>query len=95
MMGRIRPKEECVGCGYCCIQKPCSFCKIMYPEDVAGGTICPLLEWNGEKYTCRLVMMPGYDGNFYRYALGVGRGCRNYLNPWRKDVRPRQGIDDG
>jgi hypothetical protein len=21
--------------------------------------------------------------------LWVGKGCRNYLNPWRSDVRPR------
>lgn len=67
----------------------------MYPEDVANGSICPLLEWNGERYVCQLVTKPGKDGNFYRYMLWVGKGCRNYLNPWRKDVRPRLGINDG
>lgn len=89
MMGAPRPHESCVGCGYCCIQKPCSFCAIKFPHDVAAGKVCPLLEWNGERYVCRLVMMEDRDGQFYRSMLWVGKGCRNYLNPWRSDVRPR------
>lgn len=67
---------------------------MMYPEEVASGAICPLLEWNDERYICRLVTMSGKDGDFYRYMLWVGKGCRNYLNPWRKNVRLRLGISD-
>ena len=94
MMGRTRPREECVGCGYCCIQKPCSFCCSMYPEIVAAGDMCPLLVWNGKRYECTLVTMPGKEGRYYRDMLWVGKGCRQYLNPWRQDVRKRHGKDD-
>lgn len=66
----------------------------MYPSAVVHGDVCPLLKWNGGRYTCRLVTMPGKQGDYYRDMLWVGKGCRNYLNPWRSDVRPRQGKDD-
>lgn len=89
MIGKTRPREKCVGCGYCCIQNPCSFCKSMYPDTVARGEICPLLEWNGERYMCKLITTPGKQGDYYRMMLLVGKGCRAYLNPWRKDVRKR------
>jgi hypothetical protein len=93
MMGKTRPREECIGCGYCCIQNPCSFCKSMYPHIVAEGEVCPLLEWNGERYICNLVTMPGKEGNYYRMMLWVGKGCRAYLNSWRRDVRRRNKND--
>jgi len=61
----------------------------MYPEVVARGETCPLLEWNGKRYICKLVMTAGKQGDYYRSMLLVGTGCRQYLNPWRQDVRQR------
>jgi hypothetical protein len=66
----------------------------MYPETVAAADICPLLEWNGERYECNLVTIQGKEGRYYRDMLWVGKGCRQYLNPWRHNVRERNGKTD-
>jgi hypothetical protein len=65
----------------------------MYPQTIAAGDFCPLLEWNGERYICNLVTMPGKEGNYYKTMLWVGKGCRTYLNPWRRNVRKRNKND--
>jgi len=87
------PPEECVGCGYCCIQRPCACGKSAHPEAIARGEICPSLHWNGERYMCKLMMLQGDGGEFYKWQLHAGQGCLNFLNPWRKDVRERKGKE--
>jgi hypothetical protein len=85
--------HECIGCGYCCIQHPCACGTAAYPEEIARGDMCPSLRWNGERYICELMKRPGSEGDFYKWQLHAGLGCRNFLNPWRKDVRERAGKE--
>ncbi|HRT26827.1 MAG TPA: hypothetical protein P5308_07420 [Syntrophales bacterium] len=90
----VRTGEEvhpCVGCGFCCIRQTCTFGCQRHPESL--GKVCPELEWNGNRYVCRLLKTPGPMVFFYKEELQVGGGCRSYLNPWRKDIRPRTKED--
>ncbi len=88
------PHKECVGCGYCCIQHPCACGRAAHPDEIERGQICPSLHWNGGRYVCSLMMRPGGEGQFYQWQMNAGLGCRNFLNPWRNDVRERNGKDD-
>jgi hypothetical protein len=82
-------KYRCVGCGYCCITAPCAASVRLYP----GATTCPQLEWDGERYICGLMRIPGLLGENYRAELYAGAGCCSNLNDWRKDVKKRHRDD--
>lgn len=73
--------SQCVGCGFCCIKTPCDVARRIY------GPIseCPKLRWNGERYVCELVELPGQLGEDYRKELHIGAGCCAGLNSWRGD----------
>lgn len=77
--------KACVGCGHCCLTAQC----------VASVTIhgrmerCPSLEWNGTRYVCALMRLPGDEGAKWRKELYAGAGCCSPLNTWRRDVRQR------
>ncbi|HOK06904.1 MAG TPA: hypothetical protein PK836_06200 [Syntrophales bacterium] len=79
----------CVGCGYCCIRQTCTFGVQLHPE--SWDRTCPELFWDGGRYRCRLLMDGDPRGDFYRDLLQAGQGCRSHGNPWRRDVRPREG----
>lgn len=81
--------RQCVGCGYCCIRGMCTYGRCRHPEAAKEGRRCPELHWNGKRYVCRMMDLPGM-GSFYRTELQVGGGCASYLNPWRNDVRERR-----
>ena len=90
----LRTSEEdwpCVGCGYCCIRQTCTFGRQRHPDAV--GEMCPELEWNGTRYLCRAMMLPGSMTAFYREQLQAGLGCRSYYNPWRKEIKKRTKED--
>ena len=53
-------------------------------------TKCPDLQWNGNRYVCRLTLLPEPLGDRYRKELYVGAGCCCGLNTWRKEVRERK-----
>jgi hypothetical protein len=76
----------CVGCGYCCFEKTCTFGKLRYPKEMDGR--CPELKWNGKRYRCGMMDLPR-TGYYYRMELRAGAGCVTSLNPWRDDVRER------
>lgn len=86
-MIREEKNWPCIGCGYCCIRHTCTYGIQRHPH--AGEEICPELEWNGKRYVCRVMTLPGGMNDFYREQLQAGLGCRSYNNPWRKDMRPR------
>ncbi|MGW8177947.1 MAG: hypothetical protein ACWGQW_04020 [bacterium] len=73
--------SPCVGCGYCCTKRVCTF---GIPD---GRGICKFLYWNEDKqmYRCRLAESKRTIAN----ALYVGAGCPSSLNTWRRDVRKR------
>jgi hypothetical protein len=72
---------SCVGCGYCCTKRVCTFGK------TDGRGICTSLYWNEVKrmYRCRLVE----SHRTMAKVLYVGSGCPSNLNTWRRDVRER------
>ncbi len=78
----------CVGCGYCCIRATCTYGLHRHPGAKDG--LCPELEWTGKRYICRMMAATSGMADFYREQLQAGQGCRSYLNPWRKEVRPRK-----
>jgi len=84
----------CVGCGFCCVQEPCTYGRYAHREEIEAGLICPALHWAGNRYICRLVSRNDSSGMFYRRELKVGEGCRSNANPWRLQVRPRKSRDD-
>lgn len=84
----------CVGCGFCCIQEPCTYGRHAHRDELWKGGICPSLHWTGSRYVCLLVSRNDSSGTFFKGELKVGEGCRSNANPWRADVRPRRGKDD-
>lgn len=84
----------CVGCGFCCIQEPCTYGRYAHREEIEAGRICPSLIWTGSRYICGLVSRKDSSGLFYHRELKVGEGCRSYNNPWRLHVRPRKSKTD-
>ena len=89
MLDDIRKPRECIGCGYCCIRGMCTFGRYRHPQAAQNGKRCPELIWNGRRYLCRMMDLPGM-GDFYRGQLQVGDGCASYMNPWREDIRERR-----
>jgi hypothetical protein len=86
--------RSCVGCGYCCMQTPCSVAKRLYP----GVVECPQLIWDvlDSRYYCGLMKLPEPLGSEYRQSLYAGAGCCSTLNSWRKDIKRRtstRGMD--
>lgn len=81
--------KECVGCGHCCISARCAISYRIWPN----GKDCEGLEWNGERYVCKLTSLPGELGIRYRTELYIGEGCCQGLNSWRSDIKPRRDID--
>jgi hypothetical protein len=79
--------RHCVGCGFCCVTRTCTFGVSRHPD--ALDWVCPELHWNGQRYICRLMQVEGRMGQFYRTELRCGNGCVSTLNPWRTDVRER------
>ena len=80
--------NPCIGCGYCCISVPCDTSRRIYSN---GVTQCPELEWNGERYICKLTT--GHLSERYKEELYIGKGCCSNLNSWRKEVKPRREVD--
>ena len=76
----------CIGCGYCCIKAPCHVAQRLYP----GAKYCPQLEWQNNRYICKLMQIPGKLGENYREELHAGAGCCSPLNLWRSDVQKRE-----
>ena len=91
MPEKLSEDHACVGCGYCCIKNTCTYGLYRHPD--AQYRKCPELEWTGQRYVCRMMNLSGSMGGFYRELLQAGRGCRSYLNPWRKDIRERHGNE--
>jgi hypothetical protein len=87
-IGRIR---SCVGCGFCCIKSPCSAGARLYGSAVVR---CASLEWRETRYYCKLMELPGSQGESYREELSAGAGCCSNLNSWRTDVKDRFPKDD-
>jgi hypothetical protein len=81
--------KKCVGCGYCCIKAKCAGSQRLYPD----AKICPQLHWQGDRYFCGLMFLPGIEGATYRKELAAGEGCYSGLNSWRKDVCRRDGKE--
>lgn len=79
--------SECVGCGYCCMQTPCSIATRLYP----GVRECPQLTWDerDQRYYCGLMLLSEPLGSYYRQELFAGAGCCSSLNSWRQDVKRR------
>ena len=75
--------KECLGCGFCCLQAPCSASQRLWK----GASVCPGLRWDEESSThrCSLMEIPGKVGDNYRKELYAGEGCCSSLNTWRLD----------
>jgi len=86
MLAEPRMPVKCVGCGYCCLKKTCTFGVQRHPGSKGGR--CPELRWNGRRYLCA-IMDASRDGSYYRMELRAGAGCLTTLNPWRQVVRER------
>ncbi len=86
MFTEPRIPKPCVGCGYCCLKKTCTFGAARHPGSEEGR--CPELYWNGSRYLCRVMDLPR-TGDYYRMELRAGAGCVTSLNPWRVEVRER------
>jgi len=89
--GEASEYHTCVGCGYCCIRNTCTYGLHRHPD--ARGRQCPELVWTGQRYICQMMDLPDNMGVFYRELLQAGRGCRSYLNPWRHDIKRRNGDE--
>ena len=78
--------EPCLGCGWCCLQDPCSESHQRY------GYVkrCPDLKWDDEakRYVCGLMLDPE-EGEAVKRSQHAGQGCYAPLNSWRGDVRDR------
>lgn len=83
-------REECVGCGFCCIKSPCMTSKRIYGNGIRE---CPELEWDGKRYICKLCF-EDILGEIYREELFIGTGCSSNLNSWRKEIIPRREKDN-
>jgi hypothetical protein len=79
---------ECIGCGFCCYKAKCVAGQRLY----SSATICPLLLWNGQRYVCDLMSIPGNVGFAYRKELYAGEGCCMNLNTWRQNIKERNEI---
>ncbi|MDD2671952.1 MAG: hypothetical protein PHG91_13715 [Syntrophales bacterium] len=92
MLREVQEILPCVGCGYCCFERICTFGAVRHPE--FKGVVCPELEWNGVRYVCKIMSPQEKLSDFYRTELQTGQGCRFYLNPWRNNVRIRKDFND-
>jgi len=81
--------KPCVGCGYCCHTAPCGVSVRIYGNGIEK---CPELIWKDNRYSCRLMGLPGKQGEHYREELYAGEGCCSGLNDWRQNVKNR-GIE--
>ena len=79
--------KHCVGCGFCCRKAPCAVATRIYGS---GITSCPALEWDGNRYWCRLCKLPGNLGREYRKELAAGEGCCCGMNTDRASIPPPQ-----
>jgi len=84
---KLKGIDQCVGCGYCCIESRCIASLRLYRV----ADICPALTWDEIlcRYNCDLMQLPGNLGMEYRKVLYAGAGCCSNLNSWRKDVKRR------
>ena len=73
--------SECVGCGYCCREAPCSLAQA---EGITEAP-CPLLEWDGTKWRCSR-MLRGPDAEDWKEYLYTGEGCCSSLNSDRLKI---------
>lgn len=80
--------EPCVGCGWCCLTDPCEVSHRKY----GYKRRCPELYWDRQagRYLCALMDDPE-EGEAARRSLFQGQGCCAPLNPWRGNVRNRDG----
>lgn len=81
-----RMPAPCLGCGYCCLKKTCTFGRLNHPEAESGR--CPELQWNGKRYVCGIMSDPR-SGDYFRMELRAGQGCVTASNPWRQEIRER------
>ena len=42
---------KCIGCGYCCLETPCSTAMELH----GPVKTCPELVWNGRRYRCKII----------------------------------------
>lgn len=80
--------KPCVGCGWCCLTDQCEESHRKYGYMLR----CPEVFWDQSvrRYNCRMMLDP-VSGAASRKALLQGKGCCAPLNPWRTDVRNRDG----
>jgi hypothetical protein len=86
----------CVGCGFCCKESIClvgiryfiSLDKEIKLADLKDG--CPALTWNGQRYVCELVSIPGQEGEDLREDLNIGTKCCSPETNWRNDIKERK-----
>jgi len=78
----------CIGCGWCCMTDPCDYSHRKYGQ----LRRCPDLYWDprANRYFCGL-MGDAEQGVEVRRQNFEGQGCCAPLNPWRADVRNRDG----
>ena len=74
--------KDCIGCGFCCRKAPCSGAVRIY----GNVTKCPALRYDGARYFCSLMELPGKLGTAYRKELGAYTGCCCGLNSDRQNI---------
>nr|WP_126381333.1 hypothetical protein [Desulfovibrio ferrophilus] len=77
-----------MGCGWCCLTDQCNVSHDLY----GYSQPCPDLYWDEAlgRYVC-LLMRDDEKREQYRKALYQGEGCCARFNPWRENVRNRDG----
>jgi hypothetical protein len=75
--------KTCIGCGFCCMQAPCSGSVRLYGDSYP----CPALTWSelDQRHYCKLCQIPGPLGECYRKEFYIGAGCCSGLNSWREE----------
>lgn len=65
----------CIGCGYCCRKGPCA----LSTWTSGSWRGCPDLRWDGKKWRCAHMLVPGKAGEEARNTLAAGEGCSSPL----------------
>jgi hypothetical protein len=81
--------SKCMGSGYCCVKAQCQ----VSLQKHGVQKLCPELDWNGSRHVCKLMLLPGNEGEFYRKGLYAGEGCSSSLNSWRREpLKDRRSL---
>lgn len=75
--------QKCIGCGYCCMEAPCSAAVRLYGNSYP----CPALTWSEleQRHYCNLCQLPRAVGEAFREELCINAGCCSNLNSWRRE----------